>query len=238
MFRWSSNPCLRCRDESIAIQNKDKNFSGRNVTEWAQPTAIQSLSGPVSANKTQLAVPIWQIYPTVPSQAVYGIDLLQVVTEEITEVLKTGKVVVGRSINLESDELNAISTSFAEGIVGKDFPASEPFGVFYYPVNENSNRYVQQDETRTDLTVALMGGSFFWRTMLQGHLPSDAVGLVVVVQNNCGQVFTYQVDGTRATYLGIGDAHETLFKDSLVRLPNQGNGISQCLISQHHFRSF
>ncbi len=44
-------------------------------------------------------------------------------------------------------------------------------------------------------------------------LPDGVVGIQIVVRNSCGQNFTYELDGPKATYLGGTDSHETKYND-------------------------
>ena len=43
-------------------------------------------------------------------------------------------------------------------------------------------------------------------------LPSNAEGIICVVENECGQAFTYQIDGQEAIYKGMGDLHDGTFE--------------------------
>lgn len=57
---------------------------------------------------------------------------------------------------------------------------------------------------------AILGG-IYWRTYLSGLLPSGSNGVCVVLRNTCDQVYTYRVDGLEASFVGIGDLHETQY---------------------------
>lgn len=55
-----------------------------------------------------------------------------------------------------------------------------------------------------------------WDSSLRNLLPSNVRGLHAVIKNNCGDVFTYRIDGTEAFYLGNGDQHEPKFDEDEV----------------------
>jgi hypothetical protein len=56
--------------------------------------------------------------------------------------------------------------------------------------------------------VGVFAMTFYWRELIKDILPIDSNGIVVVIENRCGQSFTYQVNGPETLYLGQGDLHE------------------------------
>ena len=40
-------------------------------------------------------------------------------------------------------------------------------------------------------------------------MPPGTTGIIVVLENSCNQTYTYEVDGTEASFLGHGDLHDT-----------------------------
>lgn len=59
------------------------------------------------------------------------------------------------------------------------------------------------------IIVGLVHGLFAWSSFLENILPSDAQGVYVVLKNTCDQEATYKIVGGEATYIGLGDFHET-----------------------------
>lgn len=57
-------------------------------------------------------------------------------------------------------------------------------------------------------TVGLALSFMAWDKSLRNLLPSNVRGIHAVVRSNCGQAFTYQIDGNDAFYLGDGDQHD------------------------------
>lgn len=51
----------------------------------------------------------------------------------------------------------------------------------------------------------------YWRTYFRDLLPRSATGVDVILQNTCGQEYTYRVDGAEARFVGHGDLHDTAY---------------------------
>lgn len=59
----------------------------------------------------------------------------------------------------------------------------------------------------TELTSLLLCRESF----LEGILPPNSDGIYVVIENKCDQVFTFQLFGDNAEWVGYGDLHETAY---------------------------
>ena len=57
-----------------------------------------------------------------------------------------------------------------------------------------------------------------WQVYFEDVLPDaeNAQGLIAVLENNCGQQFTYTINGASASYLGPGDLHDPIYDDHVV----------------------
>mmetsp|Transcript_17377 Transcript_17377/g.40393 ORF Transcript_17377/g.40393 Transcript_17377/m.40393 type:complete len:595 (-) Transcript_17377:3215-4999(-) len=51
----------------------------------------------------------------------------------------------------------------------------------------------------------------YWKTYFFNLLPPGANGVIVVLQNDCDQKYSYQVDGSTATFLGKSDLHDSKY---------------------------
>ena len=51
--------------------------------------------------------------------------------------------------------------------------------------------------------------------LFQENLPSNSKPLITVVQNTCNQVYTYEVTGELAAYLGAEDMHNPKYEDMM-----------------------
>ncbi|CAB9531006.1 Guanylate cyclase [Seminavis robusta] len=60
-------------------------------------------------------------------------------------------------------------------------------------------------------TAGLIIFTIYWRELLVNILPTSSVGVVVVIESTCGDLFTYQLDGAVPTYLGPHDLHDTAY---------------------------
>jgi hypothetical protein len=61
--------------------------------------------------------------------------------------------------------------------------------------------------------VSILTISFFWRRFIENILPPGSYGIVAVIENTCGQSFTYQINGPDVVYMGPGDFHDDAFND-------------------------
>mmetsp|Transcript_2536 Transcript_2536/g.6381 ORF Transcript_2536/g.6381 Transcript_2536/m.6381 type:complete len:1225 (+) Transcript_2536:138-3812(+) len=72
----------------------------------------------------------------------------------------------------------------------------------------------------------LIQGVFPWQKYLENLLPNGVEGVMIVLENSCGQAFTYILNGANATYLGEGDLHDSDWNSMKERLVNTGLGFS------------
>lgn len=61
----------------------------------------------------------------------------------------------------------------------------------------------------------------YWQRYLDCLLPdveeSQNAPLMAVLENTCGQSFTYEIRGTKAMFLGVGDLHDTQYDDLMLQ---------------------
>jgi hypothetical protein len=62
--------------------------------------------------------------------------------------------------------------------------------------------------------VAFIAIDILWEAYLERILPGGSGPIDVVIKNDFDQVFTFQIDGEKATFMGDGDLHDTDFDDS------------------------
>ncbi|CAJ1951432.1 unnamed protein product [Cylindrotheca closterium] len=87
----------------------------------------------------------------------------------------------------------------------------DPVAFLQYPI------YDKLGEDRS--VVAIFFTTVYWRTYFNGLLPNGADGIYVILENTCGQQYTYQVDGLEARFVGRGDLHSSEY-DYLSRQSN------------------
>lgn len=123
---------------------------------------------------------------------------------------------------------------------------TEPLVQFMYPILVDNMDLAQENipllHEDDSSTVALVATSFFWKSFLEDVLPDGQKGIVAVFQNECGQSFTYQVNGAKTVYLGEGDLHnakydgmeETWDMTELVSFTNEEATYSGLPLSNDH----
>jgi class 3 adenylate cyclase len=78
-------------------------------------------------------------------------------------------------------------------------------GVLFYPVYESS----QSNNIAGSLAI-----DFSWKLLFEIGLTEQSDGIVTVLENTCGQVYTFKVVENQIEFVGEGDFHDTAF-DSL-----------------------
>ena len=127
-------------------------------------------------------------------------------------VLDRKKALVGRALDFQ-DETNpfvvgrkAILNLYLNRWKGggnhyEDGPVSD----LYIPIFDSF-------ESNATLT-ALMVANVYWQVYFQDILTENVRGIVAVLENTCGQVFSYEINGRDASYLGQGDLHDPKYSN-------------------------
>lgn len=84
-----------------------------------------------------------------------------------------------------------------------------PHAFLFHPIHENP------DDMESEVVAVICSG-IAWDNSLLNLLPEEIRGLYVVIQNSCGQKFTFLLNGPDATFLGSDDLHDTRF-DHMVK---------------------
>ena len=180
----------------------------------------------IAPNDTGPYFPDWQMAPMYPF--VVNFDILILDRDGPFTMVETKEAVISRVENLTS--WNTASLGLLQQLYSQQLQAylhnpnitygGEPVTNMYYPVFDTFGK----DRT----VVATIWTQIFWQTFFLGLLPEGANGIICVVENACGDVFTYQVDGTSTTFLGVGDAHdryydnlEVLYDFASIRQPDK-----------------
>ncbi|CAJ1940156.1 unnamed protein product [Cylindrotheca closterium] len=82
-----------------------------------------------------------------------------------------------------------------------DSSSDYPHSFVFHPVHLNA-------EDPDSPIVAFIGSAMAWDFSLLHMLPEGVVGILAVIENNCGQTFTYRINGPNALYLGMKDMHK------------------------------
>ncbi|CAJ1942462.1 unnamed protein product [Cylindrotheca closterium] len=146
--------------------------------------------------------PIWLTSPAPPETKSINYNLLSHPTfwQAIDSAVDSRDAVLSMVLNIESKH---------EVVTGTPTKYEyDPISAIYYPVFDNNS------EDRE--LVGLLVSEIAWTHFFEDALPKSAKGLVCVVENACGQTFSYKVDGGSATFLGRGDLHDRSLDDMVI----------------------
>jgi class 3 adenylate cyclase len=87
----------------------------------------------------------------------------------------------------------------------RDEASFETRGVLYFPVFDT---FVDGSSVS-----GAVSAEFNWEDSFRYILPAHAKGIVCVLENTCGQTFTYVIDGEDAVFMGTGDLHDVKYDD-------------------------
>ena len=220
------NCCLLPSDESIQVQNNNDEWTGPTLENYQPIYEILQFTaegvGLVEQPKTYMnnyAV-AWQNAPLVEGLHAIPYNFDQwggTATNDMLEAVNTKKVIIARSPNILTDPDNERQVAYLEQLaqinqlfLPPDQDATEPVTAVIYPI-VNSLDSVRIDITKDDPVVGLLLSVAYWRELIKNILPDNSVGLVVVFEASCGDLFTYQLDGPETTYLGAGDQHDSKY---------------------------
>ena len=86
-----------------------------------------------------------------------------------------------------------------------------PHSFVWYPVHEEVGN-------AESTIVAFLSSATAWDTAMRDLIPEGVYGIHAVIRNSCGDVFTYEINGSRATFLGLVDAHDKAYDGMKVEL--------------------
>jgi class 3 adenylate cyclase len=157
-------------------------------------------------------LPVWQISPVVPMKSLLNFNVLShpAGAGSYAEVINTGQAVIDISANLEGENLGNTGAYFKLLLSLSQYRYSvrkflvDPTSAFGYPVFDSfdpDNRKV----------VGVISSNLYWRLYFNHILPPNARGIMCVLENSRGQIFTYRIDGSEALYYGNGDLHDSKY---------------------------
>jgi hypothetical protein len=210
-------------DESVEIQSNDEDWYGPIVREYNTSYDIYGFAGPVQEPGPYMDnyLPNWQHAPVVPFVFPYNFDnwIPPNVAKAVNHSFATQRVVIadfGGIITDPDDLVQAMivkrSWEWAKLLVRPDESVEEPGSVIVYPVIDAMDS-VRIDVTKKQPVVAALTFAIFWRELFKDILPPNSNGVVLVVSHTCGkgQTFTYQLDGPKTIFLGVGDLHDSKY---------------------------
>jgi hypothetical protein len=88
-----------------------------------------------------------------------------------------------------------------------DDPTTEfPQTFVYTPIHKTVGDYNSE-------VVAIVATAYAWDASLRNLLPEGVEGILCVIRNSCDQVYTYEITGRDAFFLGEGDLHASAYDD-------------------------
>ena len=81
----------------------------------------------------------------------------------------------------------------------------------YFPIFEGTPKTALSDEVVKRKLVGALTCYVYWQVYFNNILPSGTKEVIAVLENSCGQQFTYSVVGDEAQYAGPGDLHNPKF---------------------------
>jgi class 3 adenylate cyclase len=217
---WIPQEAMHVAKEAMQVAKEPDQIAlvARRQQEVGQQQGIPSeiFNGNGTVHGPGPFLPLWQMSPILPGMTwMFNMDMLSITAYAggLSAVLEGKDAVLGRVSNLKGDDQSpaleslhrhlVLSTSSSTG--PKTVPHADPVSPLFYPV---------LDKYGPDANVvAVLATMLSWRSYLTGVLSPGVKGVVCVVQNKCGQTFTYQIDGHDAIYLGEGDHHDHKFND-------------------------
>ncbi|KAL7569517.1 hypothetical protein ACA910_013892 [Epithemia clementina (nom. ined.)] len=170
-------------------------------------------------------LPSWQTAPLIPTTAVYNWDLATVVDNtSVLKCLEVHKVTLSKAYHIAypgdsslDAENQAWADYFSPFITTGENPM-EPLSDLYYPIIEDAVdwRNVRGDpnyDPSKHRVVGIFAQSVYWRDMIKNLLPDGMIGILAVFESPCNPVFTYEINGQSVKYLGVGDFHDSRYKD-------------------------
>jgi class 3 adenylate cyclase len=143
--------------------------------------------------------PVWQISPSVNAQPVILFNQMSEPSrrEALEAMIKLPTPTFSRTMDPRKESIYNITNAPSSGI----------FFSFFYPVFESlSNNNL----------VGSLAFDMPWTNLFNKLLPENSDGIVIVLENTLGQMFTYQVANGASRFVGNGDLHDPNFESMIV----------------------
>jgi len=146
-------------------------------------------------------MPVWQMAPAPHDPSIVNYNLLDypVFEKAYNGVMETELPVLSGLTDLEWLYGGAVQDSHLN-----------PHSFLLYPVHQTFPEELES-ESQANPIVATTTAVLPWDNYFSNLMPSEAEGLIVVMRDTCGDVFTYRIDGGTASFLGLGDLHDTQY---------------------------
>jgi class 3 adenylate cyclase len=186
-----------CKDSPVTT-TPQTNITSWNVSDGIfrllnNGTAVQD-HGPTPFS------PVWQVSPSSGGKDAIMFNQMSDPPRRkaISEMIRYNIPVLSQSVEPTTSNFYKLlqTPASADGLVG----------ALFYPVYES---------TVSNKIAGSLSFDFSWQLLFGMGLTDQSDGIVIVLENTCGQVYTFKVVGNQVEFLGAGDLHDTSF-DSMV----------------------
>lgn len=154
-------------------------------------------------------MPAWQNAPVFPGIVNYNMLSWPGYQDSITACLESKRAVLSRTMDLRSGLLSQVDpVAWANNPVYVDDPVS----MIHFPIFEDL-------KPNQGSVVGIVYAFTSWSAYLRNVLPDDIEGVRVVLENECGQVHTFEINGPYVEYVGAGDHHYKTYVSAAVQVP-------------------
>ena len=159
--------------------------------------------------------PVWTFAPTIPAWNLVNFNSFSHPTRarELVAFMQTQQTLLSSAADFRmNDPLTANRKSVMNLFLNR-----WQNGTFEYEAGPVSDIYIPIfDKFGPDRKLGqVMAAYIYWQSYFTNVLAQGQNGIVCVLENTCGQSFTYELHGPRAHYIGQGDLHEKKY-DGLV----------------------
>lgn len=204
----------RSRDRVLQSNESEPIISGQIFTLDLDSEAGVSEKGRADGD----CFPTWQSLPAI--QSVINLDaksVLPTARDAIEMVINTEQAVLSRTQlinstyaeNEEEEILQGIFRDWIEDALGEGASVEGSMAILYFPIFDRF-------DLSTRKVVGVISAAFYFEQFFAGVLPADIdskESVVCVVENACGDSFSYKISGSETTFLGEGDLHDRDFNN-------------------------
>jgi class 3 adenylate cyclase len=157
-------------------------------------------------------LPTWQSMPALATTINFNTLSYPQSRDAAEKTMMSGDAVISRieSVNASGAEISNMLSSYYSFLL-KDFVGDDavfegqPLATMYYPVFDTF-------ETESRKLVGIFSTVIYFERFFAGVFPPDSAnGVICVIENGCGDVFSFQINGEDVIYLGPDDIHDKTY---------------------------
>ena len=189
--------------------------------QYTTKNYIHSRTGEVPRTDTGPLIPRWQSYPLLPFEPPFNRDGRDVapMSDYLDTIVKEHKVAIGTVPNFPLDESDPDSVQEAQEretklgyVLDGETWSRQPLIPIYYPIfNDTGETVSLQDNKLAHKVVGIFSVTLFWKDFIENILPDGVHALILVLENACGQVFSFEIFGDLVKFLGPYDGHDRTY---------------------------